>query len=504
MTATTAIAGPARLSLEEKLLFAAIGYFLALKLGFAIFAAPFADEPYYWLWGRHFALSYYDHPPLQGWLQGLSYMLFGRSVFALRWMAFAALAVNLWIFALVARRLAGEAWRPFFLRSAAVYLASPLFGFFGTVAFHDYLLVSLVLASGYFFICYFHDVETAGRGRLRDLILAAVLLGLAALTKYNGAFLGLAVAGTVLIRPKLRPLLLRGELYLAALIAIALQAPVIAWNLENGLASFLFQMGSRHGETGFNGINVEGMKAFAGEALLMVSPFLVPVIVLFFWARQRNPFERIGKTLAIWTFWLSTLTCLYVANFSWVIWYWNIVAFVMIFPFAGRYARGWLLGLHVAWGMAIVTVLTVNFTVVPVMVLFGAPARMETERSYGLDEVVAAIDRARTEHGAAFVASNNYITASQLAFALDDPGVAELSTRRTAFDDWFEPESRRGEDAIVVIEPNAEAESWRGAFADVTDLGIVVEARRFGYPINSYHLYLGHGFSPLDASRNGP
>src|SRR5690606_32235501 len=133
MTATTAIAGPARLSLEEKLLFAAIGYFLALKLGFAIFAAPFAAQPFYWPWGRRFALSYYDHPPLQGWLQGLSYMLFGRSVFALRWMAFAALAVNLWIFALVARRLAGEAWRPFFLRSAAVYLASPLFGFFGTV-----------------------------------------------------------------------------------------------------------------------------------------------------------------------------------------------------------------------------------------------------------------------------------------------------------------------------------------------------------------------------------
>ena len=43
------------------------------------------------------------------------------------------------------------------------------------------------------------------RGRTRDLMLAAVLLGLATLTKYNGAFLGIAVAGTVLVRPKLRP-----------------------------------------------------------------------------------------------------------------------------------------------------------------------------------------------------------------------------------------------------------------------------------------------------------
>jgi 4-amino-4-deoxy-L-arabinose transferase-like glycosyltransferase len=500
---TTSIAATPRLSLEEKLLVAAIAYFLVLKLLFAVAAAPFADEPYYWLWGRHLALSYYDHPPLQGWLQGVSYAVFGRSVFALRWMAFAALGCNLWLFYLVARRLVGDHWRPFFLRSTAVYLAAPLFGFFGTVAFHDYLLVTLVLGSGYLFICYFHDVEATGRGRLRDLMLAALLLGLAALTKYNGAFLGLAVVGTVITRPKLRPLLLRPGLYFAALLAVVVQLPVIAWNLENGLASFAFQMGSRHGATGFTALNIEGMKAFAGEALLMVSPFLVPMIILFFWARQPDRFERIGKTLAIWAFWLSTLTCLYVANFSWVIWYWNIVAFVLIFPFAGRYARGWLLGLHVAWGAVIITFLTVSFTIVPVTVLLGRGAVMETERSYGLDAVLAALFEARDAHGATFIASNSYITASQLAFALDDPDVAELSSRRTAFDDWFEAEARRGQDAIVVIEPNADTQTWRSAFATVTELS-TVRATRFGHPINSYQLYLGQGFAPLDALGNPP
>jgi 4-amino-4-deoxy-L-arabinose transferase-like glycosyltransferase len=503
MTDAVIHAAPARLTLEEKLLLAAITYFLALKLAFAIFAAPFADEPYYWLWGRHLALSFYDHAPLQGWLQGVSHLLFGRSVFALRCMAIAALAANLWIFQRIARRMAGDAWRPFFLRSTVVYLAAPLFGFFGTVAFHDYLLVTLVLASGYFFIGYFADVETAGKGRQRDLLIAAVLLGLAALTKYNGAFLGLAAAGAVLTRPKLRPLLLRWELYLAALIAMALQLPVLIWNLETGLASFQFQMGSRHGEIGFTGINIGGMKGFAGEAMLMVSPFLVPVIILFFWARQRDPFERVGKTLAIWTFWLSTLTCLYIANFSWVIWYWNIVAFVLIFPFSGRYARGWLLALHVAWGIVVNTFLTFNFTAVPVMVLFGASASMETERSYGIPELVAAVEQARTEQGAEFIASNHYITASQLAFELDDPGVVEVSERRTAFDDWFDPETRRGQDAIVVVEPSTDTEYWKAAFASITDLG-EVRAERFGYPINSYRLYLGRGFTPLDGPRNGP
>jgi hypothetical protein len=26
---------------------------------------PIGDEAYYWLWGQHMALSYFDHPPLR-------------------------------------------------------------------------------------------------------------------------------------------------------------------------------------------------------------------------------------------------------------------------------------------------------------------------------------------------------------------------------------------------------------------------------------------------------
>src|SRR5690606_18848316 len=289
-SATTMTAVPASrpLSRTEWLLVAVIGYFVVLRLAYSFLAFPIGDEAYYWVWGRHPALSYYDHPPLQGWLQGLSYMLLGRSLLALRWMTVAAFALNLWIFLVVARRLAGEAWRPFFLTVAAIYLASPLYGFFTALALHDYLLVSLVLCSGYFFIAYFADVETKGAGRMRDLFAAAALLGLATLTKYNGAFLGLAAAGAILTRPRLRPLLLDWRTWAAALLAVAIQAPVLIWNAQQGFASFLFQMGSRHGTTGFQGFNVAGMKGFAGEALLMTSPFLVPMIIKFFWARQRN------------------------------------------------------------------------------------------------------------------------------------------------------------------------------------------------------------------------
>ncbi len=47
-------------------------------------AGVFMDEAYYWMWGQHPALSYYDHPPLNAWLLGLSSIVLGWNTVALR------------------------------------------------------------------------------------------------------------------------------------------------------------------------------------------------------------------------------------------------------------------------------------------------------------------------------------------------------------------------------------------------------------------------------------
>ncbi len=486
---------PTALTAGERVLIGIAAYFLALKVLFAFWAFPTSDEAYYWLWGQHLALSYYDHPPLQAWLLGLSSAVFGHNVFALRWPTLAAFAGNLWVFHAVARQVMGENWRPMFLKSTVIYLAAPLFGFFGTVAFNDYLLVFLLLTSGYWFIRYFAAVEQTGRGPLAHLLAAAVLLGLAGLAKYNAVFLGLAVAGAVITRPKLRPLLLRWELYAAAALAIAMQAPVIVWNLQHGFASFEFHLVARY-RTQFEGVNVAGMKAFAAEFLALVSPFLLPAVFLFFWARQPGVFERIGKTLAIWAFWLSTAVCLYIANFAYVLWWWNITALVLVLPFAGRYAGPVLIGLHSLWGFVVNTFLAVSFAVVPLGALFGGVATMETDYAYGWDEVAAAVREAQAMHGAGFVASNRYQTAGQLAFALGEgPVVTELSPRRTAFDDWFDDAAYLGHDAVVLVDGRDDVTFWSSQFVSVEPLG-EVRTQRFGLPLARYELYLARTYQP--------
>ena len=49
------------------------------------------DEAYYWLWSRHLAISYYDHPPLIAYLIRLGTALFGDTVFGVRSMAIACM-----------------------------------------------------------------------------------------------------------------------------------------------------------------------------------------------------------------------------------------------------------------------------------------------------------------------------------------------------------------------------------------------------------------------------
>ena len=51
------------------------GWCRALAIALVLFkfvhllaAGVFMDEAYYWMWGQHPALSYYDHPPLNAWL----------------------------------------------------------------------------------------------------------------------------------------------------------------------------------------------------------------------------------------------------------------------------------------------------------------------------------------------------------------------------------------------------------------------------------------------------
>jgi 4-amino-4-deoxy-L-arabinose transferase-like glycosyltransferase len=492
--ATSAVAGRVR---NLGLMQAAAAFFLVIKIVYLFRVGPIMDEAYYWLWGQHPGLSYFDHPPLQAWLLGVSDAIFGRSLVGIRWMTFATLAGTFYIFHLWAKRMVGENWQTLFWPGVVIYLASPSFGYFTSLAFHDYLLLFLLLCSGHFFLKFLVDTEEDKPARIGDLYLGAVFLGLATLTKYNGMFLGLGLGAYILFKPSLRRKLLGNpHLWLAGLLSIAMQAPVLYWNWSTGFASFDFHLNARHGDGWLEQFNWRSFLDFPVASAVLVSPFLVPVFVRFFTRTHATVFENVAKGFAIWTFWLSTVVFLYVSLYDWVFWWWNYAAYILVLPFAARYmGQRWLFWGHVVFGVIFALYMIISVTVLPLSFFHSSQPDWRQTRLYGWEELREGITTYREQLKPDFVASDGPDLASVAAFAMDDPAITALTDRRTQFTYWWQPEAHRGEDALVVLFKGEKSTYVASQFETLTEIGRV-DVTRFGYWINGFVFYHAENYQP--------
>ena len=69
-----------KLSYDEKA-FIFIGALTIFKLVYTIGLNIIPDEAYYFLWGKNLQLSYFDHPPMIGWLFGFLSLFFKSAEF---------------------------------------------------------------------------------------------------------------------------------------------------------------------------------------------------------------------------------------------------------------------------------------------------------------------------------------------------------------------------------------------------------------------------------------
>ncbi len=467
-----------------------VAVLIALKLVMTFAMPPIGDEAYYWMWGQKLAWSYFDHPPLHAWLLHLSGMLLGWNYLSLRILTWLTLGGTLWIFWLWSRRLKPEAPGDWFWPSVALYLSSPLFWLMSSLAFHDHLLIFLCLASAHLFLVFAEKWEATGRG-YRWLYAAAAVLGLAVLTKYNGVLAGAGAAAFFVARKELRPLFRTPHLYLAAMLAVAMQAPVFWWNLTEGFASYKFHLSGRWG--GHFSLHPLDFVEFMGLALIVVSPFLFPAIVGLLRRPLGTPFADRTRQLAIATFIASTLAMAFISLFVETYFYWNITAFLLLMPLlVGWIRRRWVLGLHFAYGIVIALGFCFNNAVVPIADLVGR-YDWTISSTFGWPEVATRLKALEQNHPVGFVAAARYTTAAQLGYALHDPEVTAIADRPDQYDFWFDAAAHEGQDALVVSDPQIGLAGIRSHFDSVSKLE-TVPFRRFGVDIYKPAIYLAKGF----------
>lgn len=460
---------------------------LALRSAVSLYVQPMGDEAYYWVWGQRLGLSYYDHPPLQAWLQAAASALLGPGTLALRLPGWLTLAGSLYVLYLFIRRAWGEDWqRPFFV-SMILLLGSPLFFIYTTIVTPDHLLVTLGLATLYLLARFLEGVD-AGVPRWRYLFGAAVFIGLACLTKYIGVVLVLGMAIAILTSPVRRRMLLDWRLYAAGLVVAAIQLPVLLWNIETDFSSIKLHLVDR--QRFDSGITWGHLVSFLVQLLIFVGPFLVWPTIKVFLNRERD-FAGVTQSVARVTYAGSTLGFMAISLRTFVSGHWNILGQAALIPALVRQIGSrWQLALHWLYGTAMGALLLVNYTIYPVL---GVDT-LETYRAYGWEEIAAAYAEEAEKAQPDFLAASHYMLASQLNLMRKSTEVTALSQRLDQYDYWFDDAAHIGQAALILDDLHSPLEPIIAqSFEAVTELKRLQIFQR-GVLTGTFRIYLASGY----------
>ncbi len=208
---------------------------VALRLVAAAFTPITFDEAYYWMWSKHLAGGYYDHPPMVAAVIRAGTTIAGDSEFGVRLVSILLALPMSWAVFRSAEILFGGVR---VAATAAILLNITLMAGIGT------LIVTpdapLLVASSFVLFCLAKVLET-GRGAW--WLAVGVAVGVALLSKYTALFFGLAILIWLLAVPKLRFWLISPWPYLGGIVAFLVFSPVVLWNAEHQWVSFLKQFG---------------------------------------------------------------------------------------------------------------------------------------------------------------------------------------------------------------------------------------------------------------------
>ena len=218
-----------------------VGTAAHLLLGFGLGLS--CDEAHYALYAAHLDWSYFDHPPLVGWVQWPLVAL-GMPDGILRFIPAAIWLVTAWMVHSIAVKLQGRHQAGFW--AVLAFATAPVLHVLGIGLLPDTLLM-LITAATLRLTLRMLQTPDEDLPNWWSWWCLGCLLGLAGLSKYTAVFLALPVVGCLLWR--FGWALLRSPKPWAAVgLAVLMVLPVFVWNAQHDWASFAYQL--HHGGGG--------------------------------------------------------------------------------------------------------------------------------------------------------------------------------------------------------------------------------------------------------------
>ncbi len=495
---------------------------IILRCAFWLFAPPNPDEAYYWLWGQHLDFSYYDHPPLQSWLQGAITAGFGKSLLTLRSLNLFTNSIFFYTYYRILTYLYGDLAKRYIWWVILAILASPLYSVMLSLAWHDHLAIALSLVGAYLCIRFLDEYLANGKGSNWRLYGSAIALSLAHITKYNSLFMTLGLLTAIATDSQSRKLFQDIRLWLCVGIGAIAFLPVFYWNYSNNFLSFRFYA-NRSVDSGPLIMRLLEPLGFIGISLLMLSPF----VALLLWQGLYRP-ERdypcgiisfravlLYRRIAFWTFVIPTGLLMLISLVSTALYYWNIHAYLLLFPLLplalvdfhhppapslrGRESLKVFYGMGV-FGLLFTTLFVWNSCMFPISAVFGKDGDQDGRIIYGWQAVAAEVQKiSNTLPESPLLITSDYRSAAELAYEMQNTNVTAISKRVSQFTLWNLEKAvqQKGKNAILI------ADQWYpltddaiAHFDQVVPISKVTISR-FGVYLKTYEIAIGRNYQPM-------
>ncbi|HMH64709.1 MAG TPA: glycosyltransferase family 39 protein [Rhizomicrobium sp.] len=248
-----------------------------------------ADEAYYWLWSKHLALGYFDHPPMIAWLIRAGTLALGDNPLGVR-----AAGVILSLPA---------SW--FVWKSAALLLKDEDRAALAALLFNLTLMISVemlaatpdmpsIVASAAF-VYFLSKLQAAGDGRW--WLGAGLAAGLGLLSKFSALFLGAGALIWLIADARSRRWLRTPWPYLGAALALLVFAPALIWQSHHHWMTFAFQFG----RVGTGHFTLRFLGEFLGAQLGLATPLIFALMVVGLWRATRQDSDKLLPAVLAWT-----------------------------------------------------------------------------------------------------------------------------------------------------------------------------------------------------------
>lgn len=440
------------------------------------------DEAHYVLYGKKIALSYFDHPPLVGWVHALFQLLPINHLIKAR---LPALVISVLTTKLIVDFLRSKNTSENHIFVAVGILnLTPLFNAMSVALLPDTLLMPLTL------LIIQRTEKILCHSSMKNWLWLGLWLGLAGLAKYTAALFVIALVLIFIIK-NLYKELLKPALWCGVAVALLLIVPVLLWNINNNFSSFQYQ--TNH----VLNLNSDMMKKLGSSLLIQIfswgiGPFFIALAAHFVFLKKIK--QNTGYAIATLFLTVFLIFFLYVALAEVLLPHWMLIYFILMLPVGYAYylkhlpqSKIIILSYAVSALLSLIILLELSFKIFPIDY-----TKAIYEGVYGWEQTMTEANKKLSVVGNSkkALAVMNWTLGSRALYynSAFNSEVFVIDSRHDQFDIWS-PNTSLGYDLIVIIEaPKKEEHLAHLNCESLNPLGEIINSIK-DVPVNHFLYY---------------